>query len=165
MLVSYSPSKGWIYLLLGLVPLLTWMPTSWGQLDAAKPPQALVAGLIVTGMNLLAGGAGPLLDIFFVRTALTRHQIVATKALTQTFSHVAKIAFYGAPLLAMTGATGLPPPWFFAVMAPLSMAGGWLGGLILDRLSDVGFKSLTRWLLTAIGTTYLITAIRIFSSA
>jgi uncharacterized membrane protein YfcA len=162
MLVSYAPSKAWIYLLLGLVPLLTWMPTAWGQLDAAKPPQALTAGVIVTGMNLLAGGAGPLLDIFFVRTALTRHQIVATKALTQTFSHIAKIIFYGAPLLALKGATGLPPTWFFAVMAPLSMAGGWVGGLILDRLSDVGFKSLTRWLLTAIGTTYLFTAAQMF---
>ena len=51
-------------------------------------------------MNLTAGVAGPLLDIFFVRTALTRHAIVATKAATQVFSHLMKIMVYGAPLLA-----------------------------------------------------------------
>ena len=162
-LVHYAPSKAWIYLLLGFVPLLTWTPKSWLQLDAQRPPQALVAGFLVTGLNLMAGGAGPLLDTFFVRTGLTRHQIVATKAATQTFSHTAKIAFYGTPLLAAKGQTGLPPAWFFMLMIPLSMAGGWVGGMILDRLTDVRFKTLQRWLLTAIGLTYLLTALQLFT--
>ena len=73
------------------------------NLDAAKPPQAFVSGLSVTGLNLTAGVAGPLLDIFFVRTALTRHPIVATKAATQVFAHLAKIVVYGAPLVAGGG--------------------------------------------------------------
>jgi uncharacterized protein len=161
-LVHYSPSKAWVYLLLGCVPLLTWTPRTWLQLDAAQPSQALGAGFIVTGLNILAGGAGPLLDTFFVRTGLTRHQIIATKAMTQTFSHVAKIVFYGLPLLTLKGQTGLPPVWFFVAMVPLSMAGGWAGSFILDRLSDVGFKALTRWLLTGIGITYLVTAAQLF---
>ena len=160
--VHYAPSKAWVYLLLGFVPLLTWTPSSWMQLDAAKPPQALGAGVVVTGLNILAGGAGPLLDTFFVRTGLTRHQIIATKAMTQTFSHFAKIFFYGAPLFAAHGQAGLPPIWFFVCMIPLSMAGGWAGGFILDQLTDVHFKSLQRWLLTLIGIVYLITAARLF---
>jgi len=73
-------------------------------------------------MNLTAGVAGPLLDIFFVRTALTRHQIVATKAATQIFSHLMKIVVYGAPILAVHG-QGLPPWWVFAAAIPLSMVG------------------------------------------
>jgi uncharacterized membrane protein YfcA len=163
--VHYAPSKAWVYLLLGLVPLPTWAPKTWFRLDAERPAQALAAGFFVTGMNMLAGGAGPLLDVFFVRTGLTRHQIVATKSATQTFSHIAKIVFYGAPLIAAKGQTGLPPLWFFIAMVPLAMAGGYAGSLVLNRLGDDHFKRLQRWLLTAIGLTYLYTAFQLFTGA
>lgn len=83
--VSFVPSKPLLYLLLGLVPGLTWLPRRVLRLDAAKPPQAVLCGILVTGLNLLAGVAGPLLDIFFIRTDMTRHRIVATKATTQVF--------------------------------------------------------------------------------
>ena len=36
------------------------------------------------------------MDVFFVRTAMTRHQIVATKAATQVLNHLAKVGVYGA---------------------------------------------------------------------
>lgn len=91
-----TPSKPFLFLLLGLVPGLTWLPQRWISLDAARPLQAFLSGLSVTGLNLTAGVAGPLLDIFFVRTELTRHAIVATKAATQVFAHLAKILVYGA---------------------------------------------------------------------
>jgi len=58
--------------------------------DAGRPPQAFISGLSVTGLNLAAGVAGPLLDIFFVRTELTRHAIVGTNDSLQVFSHLAK---------------------------------------------------------------------------
>ncbi|MGE3301880.1 MAG: TSUP family transporter [Hyphomonadaceae bacterium] len=163
-LISLSPSKPWVYLALGLAPLLTWTPTSWAQLDAGKPPQAVLAGALVMGFNLVAGAAGPLLDIFFVRTALDRHAIVATKAATQSLSHVFKILFYGAPLLAMPpGQSGLPPWWFFALMVPVSIAGTLTGTQVLKRLSDAHFKGITRWILTVIGVVYLFTAFRLFT--
>ena len=104
--IAYAPSKPLLFLLLGLTPILVWLPTRILKLDAAKPMQALICGFSVTGLNLLAGVAGPLLDIFFVRTDLSRHQIVATKAATQVFSHLAKVIVYGAPLLKLTG-TGM----------------------------------------------------------
>ncbi|MEO8115645.1 MAG: TSUP family transporter, partial [Phenylobacterium sp.] len=97
-LLAFVPSKPLLYLLLGLVPGLLWLPQRWINLDAARPPQAFISGLSVTGLNLTAGVAGPLLDIFFVRTELTRHAIVATKAATQVFAHLAKIVVYGGPL-------------------------------------------------------------------
>ena len=156
-ILSFTPSKPFLFLMLGLVPFLTWLPQSWIRLDAGKPPQAFLSGLTVTGLNLTAGVAGPLLDIFFVRTELTRHAIVATKAATQVFSHLAKILVYGAPLFAGTG-VGLPPLWVFALGIPLSMAGTAVGGLILNRVTDVDFKRWTRWIITAIGVSYLIQA-------
>jgi len=160
-LLAFTPSKPLLFLLLGLVPGLTWLPQRWIDLDAARPPQAFLSGLTVTGLNLTAGVAGPLLDIFFVRTELSRHAIVATKAATQVFAHLAKILVYGAPLIA-SGAKGLPPWPVFALAVPLSMAGTFAGGMILDRMSDVNFKRWTRWIVTAVGGLYLVQAAQLF---
>ena len=161
-LVTYSPTKAWVYLLLGLVPGLAWLPKGTFNLDAAKPVHAVACGLSVTGLNVLAGVSGPLLDVFFVRTTLTRHQIVATKAATQAFSHTVKMIFYGVPLLG-AATTGLPPWWFFALAAPLAMIGAWLGGKVLDRMSDVNFLKWTRWIVTGLGVIYLIQAAQLFA--
>src|SRR6185369_15144203 len=113
-LIALTPSKPLLFLLLGLVPGLTWLPQRWINLDAARPLQAFLSGLSVTGLNLTAGVPGPLLDIFSVRTEHTRHAIVATKASAQVFPHLAKIVAYGAPLLAH-GDGRMPPPWVFAL--------------------------------------------------
>ncbi len=156
-LLSFAPSKPLLFLLLGLVPGLTWLPRKWINLDAARPPQAFASGLAVTGLNLTAGVAGPLLDIFFVRTELTRHAIVATKAATQVFAHLAKILVYGAPLV-VGREIGAPPWWVFAIAIPVSMLGTACGGWILDRVSDVDFKRWTRWIVTAVGVSYLVQA-------
>jgi uncharacterized membrane protein YfcA len=163
-LIALTPSKPLLFLLLGLVPGLTWLPQKWINLDAAKPPQAFVSGLSVTGLNLTAGVAGPLLDIFFIRTELTRHAIVATKAATQVFAHLAKIVVYGAPLVA-GGGKGLPPWQVFLFAVPLSMLGTVVGGQILDRLSDVNFKRWTRLIVTGVGVMYLVQAAQLFLRA
>jgi uncharacterized membrane protein YfcA len=161
--LSYVPSKPLLYLLLGLVPGLVWLPKERVALDAARPVHAFVSGLLVTGLNLLAGVAGPLLDIFFVRTVLTRHQIVATKAATQVFSHLAKVVVYGGPLLA-AGNTQALPPWLLLAAAPLSVVGTVLGGRILDRMTDKSFLVWTRWIVTGIGVVYLIQAAQLYGS-
>lgn len=159
--IVFEPTRATLYLLMGLSPFLVWMPANWTRLDAEKPAQALVCGAAVTGVNLTAGVAGPLLDIFFVRTTLTRHAIVATKAATQVFSHLMKIVVYGAPLFA-TGGKGMPPAWVFALAVPLAMAGTVAGGYVLDRLSDVNFKRYLRLIVTAIGVVYLAQAARLY---
>ncbi len=160
-LIALQPTKATLYLLMGLVPGLVWLPQGWVKVDASRPPQAFICGLSVTGMNLTAGVAGPLLDVFFVRTALTRHAIVATKAATQVFSHLMKIIVYGAPLFA-AGGKGVPPLWVFAFAVPFSMLGTAAGGLLLDRLSDVNFKRYLRLILTVIGAAYLVQAARLY---
>jgi len=160
--VALEPTRATLFLLMGLAPFLVWLPEGWVKLDASRPAQAFLCGLSVTGMNLTAGVAGPLLDIFFVRTALTRHQIVATKAATQIFSHLMKIVVYGAPILAVHG-KGLPPWWVFAAAIPLSMVGTAAGGVVLNRLTDVNFKRYLRLILTVIGAGYLVQAARLYT--
>jgi uncharacterized protein len=162
--IAVEPSKATLYLLMGLVPGLLWIPQGWVSLDAARPAQALACGISVTGLNLTAGVAGPLLDIFFVRTGLTRHQIVATKAGAQVFSHLAKITVYGAPLIAVHG-RGLPPLWVFALAVPLSIAGTIVGGRVLERMDDVNFKRLSRLIVTVTGVVYLVGAAQLYLRA
>jgi uncharacterized membrane protein YfcA len=161
--IPWEPTRATLYLLMGLSPFLVWMPSNWTQLDAEKPVQALICGAATTGVNLTAGVAGPLLDIFFVRTSLTRHAIVATKAATQVFSHLMKIIVYGAPLW-VSGGKGMPPAWVFALAVPLAMLGTVAGGYVLDRLSDVNFKRYLRLIVTAIGVVYMAQAVRLYIS-
>jgi uncharacterized protein len=160
--IGFMPSKPILFLLLGLVPMLVWLPKSWLQLDASRRPHALLSGFVVTALNLSAGVAGPLLDIFFVRTELNRHQIVATKSAAQVFSHLAKVVVYGAPML-VAGQGSMPPWWLFALAIPMSMMGTTAGGWVLDRLSDANFKRWTGWIVTAIGFFYLFKAWQIWT--
>ena len=151
--VAYVPSRALTYLLLGLVPALVWVPKGWLHLDAQRPAHAAAAGLVVTVVNLLAGVAGPLLDVFFVRTALVRHQVVATKAATQVLSHAGKVVVYGQLV-----AAGTVPYAVVLLAVPLSMLGTAVGGRLLDRMSEAGFTAWTRWVVTVIGGVYLVQA-------
>lgn len=161
--LSYAPSKAWMYLLLGLVPGIVWLPKGWIDVDAAKAPHAVASGVLVTGLNIVAGVSGPLLDVFFVRTGLARHQIVATKAATQVMAHIAKIVFYGAPFVEFGAAPGMPPWWFFALAFPLAMLGAEIGGRILDRMTDKTFLNYTKWIVTGIGALYIVRALQLFT--
>ncbi|MDO8323000.1 MAG: sulfite exporter TauE/SafE family protein [Phenylobacterium sp.] len=163
-LIALAPSKPALFLFMGLLPALLWLPKDWIRLDAARPAQALLSGILVTGVNLTAGVAGPLLDIFFVRTALTRHVIVATKAATQVFAHLAKVVVYGGLMLRSQDGAGMPPIWLFAAAIPLSMLGTVVGGRILDRMTDINFKRYTRLIVTAVGVLYLAQAGQLFLS-
>jgi uncharacterized protein len=160
-LFQIIPSKPALFLLLGLVPMLVWLPKNWLQLDAAKPLHALVFGTIASIMNLTAGVAGTFLDTLFVRTGLTRHEIVATKAAIQSLNHLAKISLYGW-ILSSSRTASLPPWWLFALAIPASMLGTTAGGWVLNRMSDVNFKRWTAWVVTLIGLFYLAKAAQLW---
>ncbi|GGB76623.1 MULTISPECIES: sulfite exporter TauE/SafE family protein [Henriciella] len=160
-LLAWRPDKTMVYLLLGLTPLMVWIPKSIVDLNIQKRGQAEIAGFVVQALNTLAGVAGPLLDLFFVRTDMTRQAIVATKSATQVMAHLVKIAFWSAPVVAAAGLSAMPPLWLFALAIPLSMTGTWLGGLVLERMNDVDFKRWMRWLVTVIGVIYLARAARL----
>ena len=153
--VSFLPSKAELYLALGLLPLLLWLPRRWLAGDAQKPAHAVLCGAMVMGLNLSAGVAGPALDFFYVKTRLTRQQIVATKAVTMFASHLVKMVYFGIPLARGAGLTGLPPWWVFAAAIPAVMAGTFIGTQLLHRFFDVGFKRYTRILVTVIGGVYV----------
>jgi len=56
-----------LFLVLGLLPLLLWLPRGILAGDAEKPAHAILCGAMVMGLNLSAGVAGPALDFFYYR--------------------------------------------------------------------------------------------------
>lgn len=159
--IVWRPGKTAIYFILSLIPIIVWIPKRWFHLDIRKPGQAEFTGFIVQAMNTLAGVAGPLLDIFFVRTDMTRQQIVATKSATQSVSHIIKMIFWSAPLIftAQAGDVALfPPLWLILLAAPTAMGATWTGKQILQRMNDANFQVWVKWLVTVIGIVYFARA-------
>jgi uncharacterized membrane protein YfcA len=154
--VAYIPSKGVLFLVLGLLPVLLWLPKDRLSFDAQIPTHAMLCGFVVTGLNLVAGVAGPALDMFFVKTDMPRHQIVATKAVTMFGSHLMKIGYFGIPMMFASDLSGLPPLWFFIAVIPFILIGTFTGTRVLKKMSDVGFRKYTKWLVSVVGFIYLI---------
>ncbi len=156
--LAWRPDKQLVFLLLGLMPALIWLPKRLISLDIQKPVHAFGAGFAVQLMNTLAGVAGPLLDIFFVQTSMSRFEIVATKSTTQSISHLVKVAFWTMPLLAAAEEMVLPPLWFFALAIPLSVLGTWMGGRVLARMNDGNFQGWMKAIVSVTGLIYLARA-------
>lgn len=152
MLVRYEPDLRAICIVIGLLPILVWIPKSWLALDASKPLHALANGFLGGLLNLTVGVAGPTMDIFFIRTEMDRRRIIATKAAMQVLSHLAKVVFYAGAAFEMEEGVLLA----LMVAAPFAVLGTWMGNFILHRITDAGFRRMTRLLVTAIGFVFLL---------
>jgi hypothetical protein len=149
-LIHFRLGKAGALLAIGLTPFVGLaLPASW-RLDVTRRGHAFACGVACVTMSLTAGIAGPILDIFFVRSPLGRRQVVATKALTQAFSHALKVAYFGV-LLDGTGEISL---MVAAGMVALAIAGTRLSRNVLERMSDASFRRWTRRTVMAVGMAY-----------
>ena len=155
--LAFVPDKITVLLVLGLLPYIAWAFPKNNSLDVSKKPIGILAGMVVVGSNLLSGTGGPLLDIFFQRVNMTRHQVVATKAVAQSLGHISKIIFFG--FLTTSKFNTWPSFWliFFAVIA--SVIGTTLGKIILDKINDRTFFVWTQSILLAIGALFIAYAL------
>lgn len=159
-LVIFTPTKFYVFLGLGLLPVLVWLPERWMPLDATHRVHAVGGGFVSTGLSLVSGVSGPVTDLLFINTRLNRHQVVATKAVMQAIGHASKVIVYGGVLLGVAAREAIPlPVSALAILA--SMAGIMVGGYILDRISDAHFRAGRRWIVTIVGATFLIQAAQI----
>lgn len=112
------PDKAVVYLVLGGIPFLAAsLPSQW-RLDFSKRRAPVAAGILVSAIQLVAGAAGPALDIFFIDTKLSKNEIVATKALTQTISHAAKILYFTGIVVMVAGSEhSFQIPWWICGMS------------------------------------------------
>lgn len=150
--LSYVPDPLLVFLLLGVTPFAAQLvPPAW--VDFQQPRAAVVCGFNVVAVQLLAGAAGPLLDVAFLETKLSRTQVVATKAVTQVFSHALKLVYF-VPALER----GTITPELAACVLVATLVGTRLGTYVLTRMSDASFRRYSRGLVYTIGGVYLCKA-------
>ena len=118
---------------------------------------------LCTGLQLLAGVSGPLLDVFFVRSSMNRHGVVATKAMSQTLGHLIKILYFGG-IASMSNqiAAGLSLPLMVACVL-LAFSGTTLSQRVLDKMSDANFRQWTKWTVLTMGVIYLASGLWLFA--
>jgi uncharacterized membrane protein YfcA len=153
-LIEFVPSKALVYFLLGLIPfVIESLPRAWHpSIEWRGMP--VIGGLITTTIQLLAGNGGVFLDIFFQKSKIDRKTTVATKAFCQTFGNLARILYFGA----VAGIDPSFPFWAFIPAMLLAITGTMLAPLVLNRMTDVGFRKWTRTIIFAVGAVYLLRA-------
>jgi uncharacterized membrane protein YfcA len=152
-LVSYVPDKAVSLIVLGLSPYMALaVPQQWTP-NVMRRGHAVAAGFLCMGIQLIAGISGPLLDVFFVKSGLTRQSIVATKATVQVFGHLFKSIYFGSVVLGSTAES------FDAMTVLLCIAMAVLGTnlsrRVLDRMTDAQFRNWSQKLVVLTGTVYL----------
>ena len=145
-------------ILMGLTPFVVLALPEKLHLNVERRGHSALSGLVCMTLNLTAGIAGPILDVFFVRSQMSRHAVVATKALTQALSHLVKIVYFGG-VMAVQGAE--VTPWLAAAMVILAFVGTSLSRQVLERMSDASFRQWTRWTVMTLGVFYLASGLRL----
>ena len=153
--IAFQPSQILVIFALGLLPFIAWAVPKELSLDVTKPIIGVLAGGVVVGTNLIAGVGGPLLDIFFQRVEMTRHQVVATKAVAQTIGHISKIIFFGG-LLVSFNTENWPNLTFLIFAIILSVIGTTLGKKVLDIIDDAIFFRWTQLIVLSVGGIFII---------
>ncbi len=142
------PEPAWVLLLIGAFAWAGQWSQSLGGLNITKPVTTLVCGFSVTFAQLIAGAAGPLLDLFYLNSALDRQAVVANKALTQTLGHCLRMAYYGVLINVNSELVW----WIFPLVIVAAITGTQTGVKILARWHDVGFQRISRQIILIIAT-------------
>ena len=156
--IAFEPDRITVLLALGLLPYIAWAMPSNFAFDVTKTPVGILAGIVVVGTNLLAGVGGPILDIFFQRVEMTRHQVVATKAVAQFLGHVSKVIFFGG-LVVSSSSENWPELWLLIIVIGASLVGTTFGKKVLDKINDRTFFSWTQVIMLAVGAVLMVRAI------
>ncbi|MCY7389201.1 MAG: TSUP family transporter [Burkholderiales bacterium] len=156
--VQIVVSKPVAYILLGLTPFVSFALPKRLALNVDHRGHPFLCGAVCTGLQLLAGVSGPLLDVFFVQSKLDRRGVVATKAMSQTLGHLIKILYFGGIAVMTVASTGVAAGLSFALMATcvaLAFAGTSLSKTVLEKMSDANFRRWTQWTVMTMGVIYL----------
>lgn len=150
-LTLYVPEKAVALLMLGLSPFVLRAVPARILPATLGPLQAIGGGVACMALMLLTGVTGPLIDQLFLRSPWNRQQIVATKASCQVFGHGFKLLYFGA----LIDQAGTVEPWMLGMAVAASMIGTSLGKTILERLSDLQFRTWAGRLINVLGVYYV----------
>jgi uncharacterized membrane protein YfcA len=152
--VQFLPSKALVYLILGLIPYLVEAMPRRHHPSIEWRGVPVLGGFLTTSMQLMAGNGGLFLDVFFQKSTLDRRTTVATKSICQTFGNVSRLLYFGT----LGGISEDFPVWAFVPAILLSIAGAALAPLLLERMTDHGFRQWTRKLIFTVSAIYLARA-------
>lgn len=142
-----APSKPLALIFIGLVSFTgLYLPHRLTP-NVMAPRQAIGCGTLCTALQLISGVSGPILDLFFVKTALGRREIIATKAAIQSIGHVLKLIYFGRLLLMEGGGISLSA---VALAIAAAVLGTLLSRHLLDAMTDASFAIWSRRLIGAI---------------
>lgn len=147
-LLAFVPHPGIVLIVIGTLPWLARFSQRLNGLNILNRSTAVLCGVLITTTQLLAGASGPLLDMFYVNTPLTRHEIVASKALTQTIGHLIKVTYYGL----IIGVASEVGGGYIALAMAIAILGTRLGTWLLDRWSDKAFQRVSRLIILVIAS-------------
>lgn len=146
------PEPAWVLILIGV---FAWAGR-WSQqlqgLNITRPITTVICGFLVTFAQLIAGAAGPLLDLFYLNSGLGRQSIVANKALTQTVGHSLRITYYGVLISVDSHLVW----WIFPLVIVAAIAGTRTGVKLLERWHDVGFQRISQQIILVIATVCIV---------
>jgi uncharacterized membrane protein YfcA len=149
--IAYVPNKAVVYILLGAMPFAAEVVPQSIRPNIEWRGVPFLTGFLTTVVQFMAGVGGLFLDIFFNKSSLDRKTTIATKAVTQTFSHIVRGAYFGS--LAGTGHLQ------FFVWGPgvvLAIAGAAIAPYVLERMTDHGFRRWTRAIIFSIAAVYIV---------
>ena len=110
--------------------------------------------MATTAIQLLAGNGGLFLDVFFQKSMLDRKTTVATKAICGTVANMSRILYFGT----LAGFDQALPWWAIVPAVLLAIAGTVLAPVVLERMTDDGFRRWTRALIFVVSSVYLARA-------
>lgn len=149
--IAIVPDKATVYLALGATPFLIELLPARARPNIEWRGIPFLTGALTTVVQLLTGVGGLFLDIFFQKSTLDRKTTVGTKAMTQTFSHVVRIAYFGS----LAGFTEVVPVWSYPPAILLAIVGTSLAPFVLERMTDTGFRQWTRAIVFAVSLVYV----------
>jgi uncharacterized membrane protein YfcA len=117
-----------------------------------------VTGALTTVVQFMAGVGGTFLDLFFQKSMLDRKTTLATKAVSQTASHVLRAAYFYS-LGSMSDTVGM---WAILGAIALAIGGTALAPYVIERMTDHGFRQWTRAIILAVSSIYLVRAVSLF---
>jgi len=156
--IAYVPDKATVYMLLGAMPFCVEALPIGARPNIEWRGMPFVTGLLTTVLQFLAGVGGPFLDVFFQKSKLDRKTTLASKAVAQTFSHVLRGAYFGSFGSLQT----FDNPWPYAAAVVVAIIGTSVTPLIIERMTDHGFRQWTRAIILTVSGIYLVRGALLF---
>lgn len=151
MWLAFVPEKYIVFLSLGVLSILPSFMPKLERFSILNKYVGVISGCIMTITQFICGVSGPILDIFYIHSGLSRFQIVANKSLTQTFAHIIKLIYFAIMLEESIQVDFTLPYWIIPVIIVLTFLGAGSGKFLLHHINEGLFRKITRMTIAALG--------------